>query len=151
MEKVQKVQARARLISWGKGGRAQVVTYLGEGSQRRSVTRHVRQKDGRWLGNNPDETAIAYLDAMELAEKSSEGLTKKSSDYLAEIEGNIEALKADKAAIDVKKYRIIRRKFGNFHKEAIVMARLATAMSVDDKKVADKARAEIPRVVEFVF
>lgn len=145
MEKVN-----ARLIS-RRGGRAQVVTYLGEGSQKRSITRHVRLVGETWFGRNPDEASIAYLDAMELAEKSSGEFAKESSDYLAEVESEIKALKEKKATMDVKEYRTIRRKLGEFLKEAVVIANLATALSADDKKAADKARADIPRMVEFSF
>lgn len=44
-----------------------MVVYLEDGSQRQSITRHVRRENDVWKGNNPDEQAIAILDAAEKA------------------------------------------------------------------------------------
>ena len=67
---------QARLISMDRGGkRAQVVIYLGEGSQRRSLTRHVRLEGPGYLwgvGRSIDESGLARLDAAEVALKRAE-------------------------------------------------------------------------------
>ncbi len=56
----------ARLISRSNGGRrAQVVVVMGNGAQKRSVTRHVRWEGSGWMGHNPNEAAVARLDEAE--------------------------------------------------------------------------------------
>ncbi len=55
-----------RVISTSPGGNcAEIVIYIGEGSRRRSVSRHVRSYDGQWIGRNPDDIGLAQLDAAE--------------------------------------------------------------------------------------
>jgi hypothetical protein len=59
---------QARVISASKDGkRAEVVIYVGEGSQRRSITRHVHLQSGQWVGRNPNDAALARLDEAERA------------------------------------------------------------------------------------
>lgn len=67
-EAPKKVVSGMRIISMSRDrNRAEIVIYVGEGSRRRSITRHVRRmKDGRWIGRNPDDDAgLAQLDAAE--------------------------------------------------------------------------------------
>ena len=64
---------QARVISTGKQrGRAEVVLCVGEGSQRRSITRHIRLTGGVWVGRNTDDAAVARLDAAEKALEETE-------------------------------------------------------------------------------
>lgn len=55
---------QARLISQS-GNRAQVTVVVGEGRERHSVTRHVRMINGKWMGHNPDKSAVVRLDQAE--------------------------------------------------------------------------------------
>ena len=63
----EKVICGMRVISTSHGGRrAEIVTYVGDGSRRRSITRHVRMSGGGlWIGRNPDDAGLGQLDAAE--------------------------------------------------------------------------------------
>ena len=66
----------AKVISTSRDGqRAQVVTCVGQGSRRRSITRHTRLEDGKRVGLNPDDKALARLNNAEA------GLREAQSGY----------------------------------------------------------------------
>lgn len=157
----------AKVISKGSNGRtAQVVMYLGDGRQKRSVTVHVRLANGRWMGYNPDHAAVARLD---MAEKELEQVRR----FHARIE---EIAKLDLAKIAeflgrIKRFRDkargIPRDFWDFAGETALYAQGVTAETIKkdlgEKLQASatilKAKAEhaaklvdaTPREVEFKF
>ena len=91
---------KARLISGG-GNTAEVVMYFGEGVQRRSVTRHLQRVYlGHGWGRNPDEAAIARLDAAEDVWRGAVEAGEFFQGKLSEIEVAITVLKEKKADLD---------------------------------------------------
>lgn len=140
---------KARLISRGEDGKtAEVVSYSGEGSQKRSVTSHIRMSRGHWMAPNP---SIARLNAAECIESGAVEAAACFKGKLLKFEGDILILKEKKAEFDPKEYRKARRKLGRSYKEAAT--NLAEAMVTLEfaKKAADEVRADVPRYLEFVF
>ena len=146
---------QARLISRG-GGCAQVVTYIGEGSQRRSVTRHVRLEGGsRWMGCNPDEAAIAQLDAAEndllMAKgqhESAEQLAKLTIKDIERIrrEGRMAGLLLS-ANLDPLEEVAAKTIKAALKQRADYLAAILKAIETQVKRL----RTEIPRKVQFSF
>ena len=149
---------QARLISRG-GGCAQVVTYIGEGSQRRSVTRHVRLEveGSRWMmmGCNPDEAAIAQLDAAENAlliakgeYESAEQLAKMTIKDIERIrrEGRIAGLLLS-ANLDPLEEVAAKTIKAALKQRADYLAAILKAIETQVKRL----RTEIPRKVQFSF
>lgn len=169
-------QVQARLISLGRdGSAAEVVALLGQ----KSVTRHVKgvvlngwvpAKNGapksvpvfRGVGRNPDEAAIARLDAVEVEEartlKAYKDIASLAEIALPELRKIISRMrKFREEAVDVPAglwhlIDAILRKKAEFIFSAIqedVADALADAAMAHS--AANKVRAEVQRTVEFVF
>ena len=153
---------QAKLISMGeKRTTAEVVSYLGERSRKRSVTSHVRRgKDGVWRGHNPNKPALAWLDAAEAKEAKQAGVMHPLEEAVNNLREEIYFLKdtrADAKAAGMddpateKEDRKDRRYLGEQLKQAVA-ARDAKSPDWEAATVAArKLRAETPREVEFVF
>jgi len=96
------MQFPARLISFAKSGRkAQVVTYLGESSARRSVTRHVELvTNHEGVGFHPDDSVPSQHSA---AEKLVEELCKDRDTVVALFDTLKESVEKVKAKIKATK------------------------------------------------
>ena len=123
---------KARLISRGGRGSAsaQVVVCAGTGAQRQSITRHLQfnPRTNQWLGRNPDEVAIAKLDAAEAA--------------VWRAEAEQERLKKLAAILSPAESR--RRKLGEKIAKAAIAIREATA-------ALEGLQRTIPRQVQFIL
>lgn len=161
------MSVEARFISQSSNGKkAQVVLLVGEGAHRRSITRHVHLEGGRWMGLNPDEAAVAQLDAgeKELEETQSCHETIAS---LAEIQmkdlkrfaGKIQQYREETHGVPATVFNLgmdillAEQKLNAKTLKAALKAEIAKSEK-NLKEIhgrVEKLRREIPRHVEFYF
>ncbi len=136
-----------------KGARAQVVVLVGEGRNRRSVTRHVERRGYSWVGLNPDERAIPLNERYEHELTGTQHQLGQEEEELDVLKRRLEALETeekevaslyDAAALDVERDKLV---------EAITMARAKAAFAAlvlaDAEVKLTIVQREVPLEVEF--
>jgi len=146
----------ARVISKSRDGRrAEVVTHIGEGSLRRSITRHVRLRSGQFIGLNPDDAALSRLNEAETGLTNAQArydLVKSLAKLKAKELGRILAGPAEDAPRGLRGIlKDVPEDQRNTPKkvQAILKEELAEATSFlgEARKLAKKVAGEIPRHV----
>ena len=145
-------------IYYRKGqARAQVIVLTGEGSNRRSVNRHVGMQDGIWIGNNPDDTAVDRNAFAEQAVQTAEQNVRATAIRLDEL--NQALVKKDDLTkeelatlmllgVDQKELKTVIQKMIREIEFRLVEA--SQQVIVEATKNMDKVREEFPLVVQFV-
>ncbi len=112
--------------------RAQIIVCLGEGSERRSVTRHVvQQSDGSWIGKNPDDQA--------------EKLHVKADETLIRAQAALN--EAERALVTLRKANEDKKQIAEAEKKVAAYA-FAVKKLGEEKKQLDQ---DYPLIVQFKF